>query len=160
MNNVSFNISKAKVYNEVAKTTSYGGKKAQDDGSAYERVRTTTEDEELLNRFWDEACDMVTSIVKPFLVSVNDDTDFTLDLSLPERYDTNLNDMLKDTAFSFIVNVIIAKWYEIANKDEVQKYTDMATALEAKIKSVVFHRKKPRLIQGDNTDKQNKMATT
>lgn len=160
MSNVSFTISKAKVYNEVSKTTSYGGKKKQDDGSAYERIRTTTEDEELLERFWQEACGMVTSIVKPFLGSVNDDADFTLTLGLPARYDTNLNPMLKDTAFSFMVNMIIAKWYGIANKDEAQKYTDMASALADKIKSVIFYRMKPRLIQGENTDNQNKMTTT
>lgn len=155
MNNVNFTITRTAVYNEVAKTTSYGGKKAQEDGSAYERMRTTTEDEELLQRFWGEACDMITSILKPFLNSVSDNSDYTVDLSLPTRYDTNLNTMLKDTAFSFIVNMIIAKWYEIANKEEATKYADTARHLADKIRSTVFYRKKPRLIQADdNNDTQ------
>lgn len=152
MNEVSFNIQKTTVYNEVAKTTSYGGKKANDDGTAYQRMRTTPEDEELLKRFWDEACDTLTSILKPFIVSVSDDDGFDIQLQLPQRYDTALNQTLKSTAFSFIVDSVIAKWYEIANNDEATKYHDMANTLQAKIKSTVFYRKKPRLIQQDENN--------
>ncbi len=147
MNDVTLTITKTAVYNEVAKTTSYGGKKAQDDGSAYERVRTTPEDEELLLRFWDEACDMIISVVRPFLVSVNYSNDFSLSLSLPARYDTALNDSLQASMASFIVNTIISMWYEIANKEEAQKYADMAQGLVAKINSTIYYRKKPRLVQ-------------
>lgn len=154
MNSVSFTITKTAVYNEVAKTTSYGGKKAQEDGSAYERMRTTPEDEELLARFWTEACDVVTSIVRPFLVSVSDASDYSLELSLPARYDTALNDTLQDTVFSLIVNIIISSWYGIANKEEEAKYTGMATGLAAKVRSTVYYRKKPKLVQTESNDTQ------
>lgn len=154
MNNVNFTITRESVYNEVAKTTSYGGKKAQGDENAYQRMRTTPEDEEMLQRFWHEACDMITSMVKPFINSVSDDTDFNLSLAMPSRYDTTLNAMLQATAFSFIVNQIIAKWYDMANKDEARKYDDTANGLATKFKATVFYRKKPTLIQDGNTEKQ------
>lgn len=154
MNDLSFTITRTAVYNEVAKTTSYDGKKAKEDGNAYERLRTTPEDEEMLQRFWGEACDVVTAIVKPFLVSVTCDNQFTIELSLPARYDCALNKTLQDSAFSLIVNLIISKWYGIANKEEERKYAELAIELAAKIRSTVFYRKKPRLTQADNNDKQ------
>ncbi len=147
MTQQSLTISKTDVYNEVAKTTSYGGKKMQDDDSAYDRMHTTPEDEEMLSRFWEEGCDLVTDILRPFLTTVTDTTDYTVTLDMPSRYDTTLNPMLKSTVFNFITTVIIAKWYEISNKTEAEKYAATADALARKIRSTIFHRKKPTLIQ-------------
>ena len=96
MKNIELKINKARVYDEVAKTTSYTGVKMQGDESAYDRIFTTDADREMLERFWVEACNGATEQFKPFLVSVTDqpmshgvelDKDYEVKLELSSSFD-------------------------------------------------------------------------
>ena len=146
-------VSKNKVYNEVAKTTSYtGAKKMAGDESAYERIFTTDEDQLMLERFWMECCNEATNEFRPFIVSVTEQNDsetislennYTATLSMPSAFDENLVTSMQNSLFSFFVNSISGKWYKMTNKEEYDSYLKDAHTNLMDVRSKLYYRKKP-----------------
>ena len=141
-----------KVYNEVAKTSSYTGSKMQGDDGAYDRIFTTDDDRTMLERFWSEACNASTEQLKQFIVDVSDNRegntidlsrDYVVTLELSSSYDDNLTPSVEASLYSFFVSVIIAKWYKFCNKDESDTYAADAVGMMNDVKSKIFYRKKP-----------------
>jgi len=156
MINITLTVNKANVYNEVAKTTSYEGKKMEEDKRAYERIFTIEEDRAMLERFWNEACNMATETFKRFIVSVteqNDSTtmdiskDYVAQLEVSNSYDTNLTNSIQASLFSFFVNAIISKWNKFTHQQTVKSYEDDANASLNDIQSKLFYRKKPTRVR-------------
>ena len=153
MIDVTFTVSKADVYNEVAKTTSYTGIKMS--GEDYERVFTTDEDRMFLERFFNEAANGMTDVLKPFLVTVSDtsplhcidlERNYVINLELSGSYDERLNGSIESSMFSYFTNFIVGNWYKFANKQEADGYLATAANMVIDIKSKIFFRKKPRRI--------------
>lgn len=159
----NLNVIKSDVYDEVAKTTSYEGAKAVDDDKAYERVFTTDADRAMLDRFWDEACNIATDTMKRFITTVSSSVTInnnsskdqpqkepvTVDgyhavLSLSSAYDNNLTPSIEKSLRSFFVNAIISKWDKFANKGNVKSYEDDANAALDDIVKKMFYRKRPQ----------------
>ena len=156
MKNIELKINKARVYDEVAKTTSYTGVKMQDDKSAYKRIFTTDADREMLERFWVEACNGATEQFKPFLVSVTDqpmshgvelEKDYEVKLELSNSFDESLKCSIETSLFSYFVALIVSKWYKFANKDESESYGgDAAGAIDDVMKKIYYRKKPTRVI--------------
>lgn len=152
MKQIGLTINKRNVYNEVAKTTSYTGAK-MDDESAYDRIFTTDSDREMLERFWVESCNDVTTEFKPFLTSVSTqdvgtdidiEKNYEVELELSEAFDETLAPAIQSSLFSYFVNAISSKWFEIANKAESDKYAANALGLMASVIEKLYYRKKPK----------------
>ena len=153
MISATFTVSKAEVYNEVAKTTSYTGIKMS--GEDYERVFTTDEDRMFLERFFNEAANGLTDVLKPFLVTVSDTSplhcidlsrNYVVALELSSSYDEHLNGSIQSSMFSYFTNFIVGNWYKFANKSEAAEYLANAASMVLDIKSKIYYRKKPRRI--------------
>lgn len=150
---ITIAIKKGTVYNEVAQLTAYTGAKTKEDtGLAYDRVFTTDDDRSMLERFWREACATVTDGTKLFVTSVtssaNRDTVdltevFTLVLTMPGNFDTNLSTSIQEAIYSYFVNSIASKWFVIAKRDDAEVYSAQAVANWTDAKSKLFYRKKP-----------------
>ena len=150
---VTLTVNKANVYNEVEKTTGYTGAKIEEGGeSAYDRIRTTDEDRELLERFWSEACNAATERLKRFIVSVTEypeshgvelDRNYVVDLELSSRYDTALNQSVQTSLFSFFVLYIVSRWFKVANKQETESYAQDAASMMDDVMRKIFYKKKP-----------------
>lgn len=152
MKQIGLTINKRNVYNEVAKTTSYTGAK-MDDESAYDRIFTTDSDREMLERFWVESCNDVTTEFKPFLTSVSTqdvgtdidiEKNYEVELELSEAFDETLAPAIQSSLFSYFVNAISSKWFEIANKAESDKYAANALGLMTSVIEKLYYRKKPK----------------
>ena len=160
MKNVDIEIRKMEVYNEVAKTTGYTGAKMDGDANAYNRIFTTDADREMLERFWVECCNDATTEFKPFLLSVSGQEvgsgvklykNYTVKLELSESFDEALVPAMTTALFSYFVNAIASKWYEITNKAESDKYAANALGQMTGVKEKLYYRKKPkRRIPVDN----------
>lgn len=144
MINVTLRVEKEKVYEEVAKTTSYTGKK-MDDEDGYDRVFTTDEDQEMLERFWNESKNTICNALKKvFLDEVETEQgEFRLQLDLSSSFDENLTTSMQSSLFSFFVMNITAKWYTLANKDEATGYATEAATYVDDIKRKAFFKKRP-----------------
>lgn len=154
MQEINITIDKNKVWHEVAKATSYTGAKMMtgEDPNAYDRIFTTDEDRELLERYWVEACSLATSTLAPWLSDVEDQpihhgvdvtTDYEVTLSMSNRYDSNLSDSLQSALFSYFVATILSKWYRLTNKSETEAYATEAAAMLQSVEQKLYHKKAP-----------------
>lgn len=152
MKEVTLEIIKLNVYNEVAKTTSYTGAKRVGDNTSYDRIFTTDADRLMLERFWNEACSMADDILKPFLVTasgntpshcVNLELDYNVTLSMPQSFDNSLRPAIETDLFSFFTNYIVSKWYSFAAKDEVPASSAEAASALKSFKKKIYFKKRP-----------------
>lgn len=148
MKQITFTIGKSDVYKEVARTTSYDGAKSGD-AAVYNRIFTTDEDEEFLDRFWTETKGSLLSTLKRYLVSESETTDsegavtFTVTLEVSGMYDDNLTASVQNSLFSYFVSGVISKWYTIASKDEAAGFATEASANLEDIMRKITHKVKP-----------------
>ena len=146
MADLTLTIKKNDIYEEVAKTTAYIGKKAtvEDGKSAFDQIFVTEADLSMIERFFNESLDALRNVLKRF-ISGGSGVDGTInwELDMPSRFDGNLLDSINSSANSFLVNSIIGKWCEIAANEKTKEYADNAAALLLDIKDKAFYKKKP-----------------
>lgn len=141
---ITIAINKDNIYEQVAQKTSWIGAKSADVG-AYDRIFTTDEDNELLELYWKESKDTLLSDIKS-LVDSNSETNniFTLTLNVSSRFKFALLSSIQSGIESYFENIIIAKWFNISYKTDVQSYaTDAATYLDD-VKKKLYYKDKPR----------------
>lgn len=153
MQEVTITIDKAKVMHEVAKASAYTGVKMMgDDPTAYDRISTTDEDREILERYWVEACTLLTNTLKPWLSAVGDqpihhcvdiENDYEATLSLSGRYNTALTNSIILALTSYFIAVILSKWYRLTNKGESEAYGNEAAALLQSVEERLYYKKAP-----------------
>lgn len=146
MADFTLTIKKNDIYEEVAKTTAYIGKKTtvEDGKSAFDQIFVTEADLAMIGRFFNESLDALRNVLKRF-ISGGSGADGTIswELDMPSRFDDNLLSSINSSAKSFMVNSIIGKWCEITANDKVKEYADNAAALLLDIKEKAFYKKKP-----------------
>lgn len=146
MADFTLTIKKSDIYEEVAKTTAYIGKKTtvEDGKSAFDQIFVTEADLAMIERFFNESLDALRNVLKRFISGGSGvDETITWNLDMPSRFDENLLSSIKSSANSFIVNSIIGKWCEITANDKVKEYADNAAALLLDIKDKAFYKNKP-----------------
>ena len=145
MIDIILTVNKEKVYEEVAKTTSYTGAK-MDDELAYDRIFTTDEDKSMLERFWCESKNTICNSLKKMLLDETEaDSEYRLSLGLSNSFDEALKESMQRSLFSFFVMNVTAKWYTFTNKEEAAGYaTEAATYMEGIMRKAFFKRKPMR----------------
>ncbi len=143
MSTITLTIEQAQVYKEVAKTTSYTGSK-MDDGKSYDRIFTTDEDQDMLNRFWDECKNSLSdSLKKVYSGDTEASGVYKLSLALSSSFDQNQVDSMQRSLFSFFVVSIISKWYVFTNKPEAAEYSAGAASYLDDVLRKAYFKKKP-----------------
>lgn len=150
MTTIVLSVTKADVYKEVAKTCSYTGAKritpSTEEGqpSVYERIFTTDADAEMLDRYWAEGCNEMTSMFKPFIgVCDGDDISYTVSLMMGNSFSTSLTSTVNSNLFSYLVYSICAKWFLMTSPEDVQKYELLAEEAKNKVREDLYFKKKP-----------------
>lgn len=141
---VTINITKETVLDSVGRLTNYTGSKKTDDSSAYDRIRTTDSDADMLMQFWEPACDGVTEALKRFITSLtvsNSAYNVTLDLST--SYDTALTSSITTNLTNCIALSIVSRWYRMTNKEDWDAYSKDALGQLDEAMSKIFYKKKP-----------------
>ena len=147
MVNLSISITKSSIYEEVAKTTAYiGGKSLDANGkSLYDQVFVTDADKEMLEGFWDDAINDVSIALDSVLateMSVSGEEE-VFGLRVSSLFKGSLVKTLETTAFSYVVNKIVAEWCLVVSKDKAEDYLSKANALLVKIDAILYMRKRP-----------------
>lgn len=141
-----FTIDKQEVLTEIAKTTSYiGAKKEGDDGTAYDRIYTTDEDSEMLERYWQETEDALVTSLHCFVDSQSETTggEYSITIGFPENWNTAMQQSLQQDMFAFFVQSILAKWLLLTNKGEVEAYAALSAGTLANIEKALMKRVRP-----------------
>lgn len=127
-------VDRADVLQEVHKQSEYIGNK-QD---LYEKVAATKENDELLNSFWVDGCDMVMEMVKDFLVERSGD--ITIELSVKNNNSGSIQSMLS----GFLVNFILSSWLGVMLQKESERYSEKATGQVAVLRKLLYQRTAPK----------------
>lgn len=139
-------IKKSDILNEVARTTSYTGANlvSDKDPNAYERIFTTDEDREALERFWRESKSSVCEALRRVLVSEDERNDiYTITVSLSSAFSEALFGGMQDSLRSYFVANIVAKWYVYTNKEEAAAYSTEAAGHLEDARSKALYKKQP-----------------
>lgn len=157
MKEVELLVNKVAVYDEVAKETSYESvRMLPSDESAYERIFTTDEDRELLERYWVETCNAVTGEMKRYLKSVSEQPisrgidlskNYQLRLEVPSSFDDRLIGSIETGLHSVFVSSILSRWYEIVDKQEdATKHAKRSEEYLGSVKGKVWYKMRPRRV--------------
>jgi hypothetical protein len=119
-----FNIEKSSVFDEVNKQTSYTGAKAG--ATLYDKVRLKTDDETMLERWWCDACGLITTLSVPFVTSISNLTldvtsNFTITLTLPPSWNKNQAQVLHATANEIVCDYLLQQWFLLLGLDDQAK---------------------------------------
>ncbi len=146
-------VRKKDVMSEVSKTTAYIGAKATGDETAYYRIATSKGDEEMLERFWSEACAAATNSLKHWIstgagmpgtgIPAADEEDFALSLDMPGNFNAALADTMQGELANYAVQSILSKWLPLAGSDEAEQYATLAGATMAGIIQMGYTRRRP-----------------
>lgn len=158
---ITLSINKDDVMQEIAVTTAYTGGKMDTDKNALNRISTVDEDENHLERFWEESradiCQELIGLVTfegmvdnmpnlkdpvPSYESA-DHIVYELRLNVSKSFDEALLPSMKLSLRSFFVHNIVAKWYVYTNKSEAGEYADKAATLLDDIHRKAVYKKKP-----------------
>lgn len=147
MRDIRISINRDKVYEEVAKTTAYiGGKSLDVNGkSLYDQVFVTDADREMLEGYWNAAICDVSVALDSVLAFENSDSgeEETFRLRVSNLFKESLAKTLETTAFSYVVNKIVAEWCLVVSKDKAEDYLSKANALLVKMDAILYMRKRP-----------------
>ena len=147
MRDIRISINRDEVYEEVAKTTAYiGGKNLDANGkSLYDQVFVTDADREMLEGYWNAAICDVSVALYSVLAFENSESgeEETFGLRVSNLFKESLVKTLETTAFSYVVNKIVAEWCLVVSKDKAEDYLSKANALLVKMDAILYMRKRP-----------------
>lgn len=125
---VNFNIDKAKVYEEVAKSTAYVG--ALND--AYEKVSTVDANEEILSSFAEVAINDILCALGAYKPVANE---LSIEVEMPQEYDTTKTEIITRLIFEYIVSVVVWKWLFLVFPEKAIMWEQKAEVAMRKIKT-------------------------
>ena len=146
MADITIQIDKQEVYEEVSKVTAYiGGKNVDAKGKTlYEQVFVTDADKEMIDSFFSSATSNVATALEHTLKDMEtNDIGFNLTLRMPGNFRTTMEKPLTESIIEYIENSIVAAWCDITKKDE-ESYATNASALLQQINAMQYLRQRPK----------------
>ena len=146
MADITIQIDKQEVYEEVSKVTAYiGGKNVDANGKTlYDQVFVTDADKEMIDSFFSSATSNVATALEHTLKDmVTNDVSFNLTLRMPGNFRITMEKPLTESIIEYIENSIVAEWCDITKKDE-ESYATNASALLQQINAMQYLRQRPK----------------
>lgn len=146
MADITIQIDKQEIYEEVSKVTAYiGGKNVDTNGKTlYDQVFVTDADKEMIDSFFSSATSNVATALEHTLKDMEtNDIGFILTLRMPSNYRTTMEKPLTESIIEYIENSIVAAWCSITKKDE-ESYATEASALLQQINAMQYLRQRPK----------------
>lgn len=146
MADITIQIDKQEVYEEVSKVTAYiGGKNVDANGKTlYDQVFVTDADKEMIDSFFSSATSNVATALEHTLKDMEtNDIGFILTLRMPGNFRITMEKPLTESIIEYIENSIVAAWCDITKKDE-ESYATNASALLQQINAMQYLRQRPK----------------
>ena len=146
MADITIQIDKQEVYEEVSKVTAYiGGKNVDTNGKTlYDQVFVTDADKEMIDSFFSSAISNVATALEHTLKDMEtNDIGFILTLRMPSNFRKTMEKPLTESIIEYIENSIVAAWCDITKKDE-ESYATNASALLQQINAMQYLRQRPK----------------
>jgi hypothetical protein len=155
---VNIQVSKARAFDEVQKTTEYIASKAvsAEDLGAYERIAAIDSNREQLDRYWMEACGDVAMLLDHWTVSITSQVlthhpeldashDFKVVLAMPTNWPNQYTNTVREKVMSYLVNSIVTKWLLLVAPSQAEAYAALATGASQQITQLMLMRQRPTM---------------
>lgn len=146
MADITIQIDKIEVYEEVSKVTAYiGGKNIDASGnSLYDQVFITDADREMIDSFFSSATNNIATALEHSLKDMEtSDKDIVYTLRMPGNFISAMENPLAQKIKEYIENSIVASWCAITKKDE-DSYAAKSAALLQQINAMQYLRQRPK----------------
>lgn len=144
MKQLIIRLPKDSIFTEVSLASSYAGVKSCAEDSDYSRIATVTEDSELLERFWTDACGEVASVLKEFTVdTVFTEEGFELNLELSSAYESAMTPSVERDLFSSVAAGVTARWFRFTLPDKAEEWEIRSDELLTRAHRKLCSRRKP-----------------
>lgn len=146
MKRIDIILLKSDVFAEIASTTAYTGNKtvAADRSEFFERVATAGGDDEILSRYWREACAALADALRCFISAVTFGREtFSMTLEVSGSYDETLIPAAEQKILSIVATSVTMRWFRIAMPERAVEYEREMKLLFDSLLANLYYRKKP-----------------
>lgn len=151
MKEITLNVSKVLVYNEVKKSASYQASKLIDkDPTAYDRLLPTDSSRELLERYWREAVNALIGGMRGYIKehptlsvgrAVELGENFVVKLSVSTRFDDGAIPAIEAGIHSYLTMAVLSEWYRTSYPEgSAPAAEEASTHLSAMLKKLHYKR--------------------
>ena len=131
---IEITLDRTQTFEQVNKITSYIGSKTKSDQDmmSYAVIATTSYNDELLQNYYDDALNNLSTLFKPFLsTTAVEDARTTFTLEMPSNFAAVLLDSLQKEVDSFAVEFILSLWLTLCGVPAEMYAKKAAASLEA-----------------------------
>lgn len=131
---IEITLDRTQTFEQVNKITSYIGSKTKSDQDmmSYAVIATTSYNDELLQNYYDDALNNLSTLFKPFLsTTAVEDARTTFTLEMPSNFAAVLLDSLQKEVNSFVVDFILSLWLTLCGAPAELYAKKAAASLEA-----------------------------
>lgn len=131
---IEITLDRTQTFEQVNKITSYIGSKTKSDQDmmSYAVIATTSYNDELLQNYYDDALNNLSTLFKPFLsTTAVEDARTTFTLEMPSNFAAVLLDSLQKEVNSFVVDFILSLWLTLCGVPAEMYAKKAAASLEA-----------------------------
>ena len=131
---IEITLDRTQTFEQVNKITSYIGSKTKSDQDmmSYAVIATTSYNDELLQNYYDDALNNLSTLFKPFLsTTAVEDARTTFTLEMPSNFAAVLLDSLQKEGDSFAVDFILSLWLALCGVPAEMYAKKAAASLEA-----------------------------
>ena len=145
---ITINISREKVYSEVAKATDYTGTKLEgrtDDEDVRERILMTDEDLRSMSVAWDDCVSSVNEELKEMLSAyASNEEGYTATLEVSAAFDTVLCGSVESCIRGFFISWMTGQWFVYSNKGESEGRMAQAVEYMGAAVRMLYSRRRPK----------------
>lgn len=166
MKQLELSVSYQEVMYNVHMTTAYEAKNTQPDvtkdgvvidNDKFSAIATTESEEEILKRFWSEACSELMVIMREFDGFATSDADgITAQFDMPNNWDERLTGTIRTSVIETAVAIIASKWFAITLPTKQEEYLNKVTTGEAQLINGMCARLRPT--QADALDNSQQIV--
>lgn len=148
---ISVGIDKRAVYDEVIKITGYAAYKGSTgdeaaDSITYERIAANELNDELFDRYFNEATSDVLKEARMYLKTQpayekEGKKGLYVTLSMPTAWDDSHKDGINTMIQNYYIDHIVSKWMRLTKHEEEKKYTEDSVVELSNIRYELNHRK-------------------
>lgn len=148
MREIELSILKSSVLADIGRETSYIGVKSADGSGEplYDQVYLKLSDQQYLTAAFEKAIANLRVVFGYNLKSLemkDANTQAVYTIHMPDNFPKSQDNALQKIAYNFVLNQLLAEWFELTDKDKVETYASQAKALLMQLNQMIYLRNRP-----------------
>lgn len=148
MREIELSILKSSVLADIGRETSYIGVKNVDGNGEpmYDQVYLKLSDQQYLNAAFEKAVNNLRVVYGYNLKSLemkDANTQAVFTIHMPDNFPKSQDNALQKIAYNFVLNQLLAEWFELTDKEKVETYASQAKALLMQLNQMIYLRNRP-----------------